>query len=287
MSEKILSPFTALPLEKKLTVKDYLVSGEYFDLYHDKDWDMLVTRPQPDDLSKYYASQDYQPHKKEKNSRFDQLYNLIRNRSFRYKYRLIKKHHPQAKKLLDYGTATGDFLVYMQKETFSVSGVEPNKKARTIANKQLENKVLVSIDEIKEKFDVITLWHVLEHVPEPEKLIENLKERLLPDGIILIAVPNYKSYDARKYGKYWAAYDVPRHLWHFSPQSVNKLFEKHDLHVIAKHPLYFDSFYVSLLSEQYKTGKKRLFPAVFNGLISNLQALKTGNYSSLIYVISR
>jgi len=287
VSGKILSPFTAFPLEKKFSVKDYLVSGEKFDLYHDKEWDMLITHPQPANLSGYYQSKNYQPHKKDKNNWFDKLYNLIRNHSFRYKYRLIKKQHPHAKSLLDYGTATGDFLEFMTKETFSVSGVEPNKKARTIANERLDNKVAVSIDELDNRFDVITLWHVLEHVPEPEKLIEKLKERLQPNGIILVAVPNFKSYDAGFYGKYWAAYDVPRHLWHFSANAVQKLFNRHKMELIAQKPLYFDSFYVSLLSEQYKTGKKRLIPAVYRGCLSNIKAWKTGEYSSLIYVLRK
>ena len=285
MQEIPASALSGVQPEKKLSVQDYLVSGETFDLYHDKDWDMLITRPVPEDLNKYYASLNYQPHKKNKNSLFDKIYNFIRRRSFKYKHRIIKQYHPQAKSLLDYGTATGEFLAYMSQETFLVSGVEPSKKARDIANERLKNKVSVSIDEIDEKFDVITLWHVLEHVENPDELIEKLRKRLMPEGIIVVAVPNFKSYDAQFYKKHWAAYDVPRHLWHFSAKSIDRLFQKHKMRVVAQKPLYFDSFYVSLLSEQYKTGKKRLIPAFIRGVISNLKARKSGEYSSLIYVL--
>jgi len=286
MSENNISPFTNAPLKKLLEVKDYLVSSEIFGLYHDPEWDMLITQPQPKNIAKYYESENYQPHKNSQESRFDRLYDYIRHHLYRYKYRLIQKFHPQAHSVLDYGTATGEFLRFMQEKTFSVSGVEPNKDAREIANDKLENSVRVSIDELNDNYDVITLWHVLEHIAEPEELIQKLKEKLNPGGIMLIAVPNFKSYDAAYYAQYWASYDVPRHLWHFSTLSIKKLFEKHQLQVVAQKPLYFDSFYISLLSEQYKNGKKRWIPAIYRGLLSNLQAWKTGEYSSLIYVIT-
>ena len=268
-----------------MEVKDYLVSGETFELYHDPEWDILVTRPQPADLSAYYESKNYKPHQHHAKSLFDTAYNYIRKRSYRYKMKLIKKFHPSAQKVLDYGTATGEFLYFLSQETFSVSGVEPNKKAREQANLLLGDKVRVSIDEIDDKFDVITLWHVLEHLPHPEKTIGQLKEKLAEDGILIIAVPNFKSYDALHYGEHWAAYDVPRHLWHFSPLGIKRFFEKFEMEVLAQRPLFFDSFYVSLLSEQYKTGKKRILPAVFRGLLSNFKARQNGNYSSLIYIL--
>jgi len=286
MHKKPLSHLNGFPTEVYLSVKDYLVSGETFDLYHDKDWDMLMTHPQPENLAKYYASDQYQPHKKKANSYLDRIYHLIRNYSFGYKKRIIKTYHPRGKRLLDYGTGTGEFLKYMSKETYKVSGVEPNKKARQTANKQLHNNVSVSIDEVNEKFDIITLWHVLEHVPHPDELIEKLKKRLLPGGIIVIAVPNFKAYDSQYYQNFWASYDVPRHLWHFSSKAIQNLFKQHKMDVIGQKPLYFDSFYISLWSEQYKTGKKRLIPALYRGLLSNVKAVKTGEYSSLIYIIS-
>ena len=286
MSE-IISSLSENKLEKRLTVKDYLLTGQSFDLLADKEWDMLCTHPIPDDLEKFYASKAYKPHQHNSRSMLDWLYNFIRNRNYKYKYNLIKSYHPKAQSILDYGTATGEFLNYMQQKHFSVSGIEPNKDARNIANKNLDNKVKVSLQEENEKYDIISLWHVLEHVVEVETLIVQLRQRLKPEGKMLIAVPNFKSYDARHYQNYWAAYDVPRHVWHFSPLSIEKLFAKHGLRVITQKPLYFDSFYVSLLSESYKYGKKRYFSGFLNGLKSNLKARKNGQYSSLVYIISR
>ena len=282
---QLLSPLSSNVIEKIITVKDYLVSGQDFDLYHDEQWDMLLTYPVPDDLENYYESTAYKPHHHQNTSLFDRLYNFIRKRNYAYKYRLLQQYHPKMQSVLDYGTATGEFLAYISKKTQRVSGVEPNKSARSIANKLLNNKVKVSIDDITGKYDAITLWHVLEHVKDIDKLIEKLKQGLSEKGILVVAVPNFKSYDAKHYGAFWAAYDVPRHLWHFSPLGIQKLFDKHDMKVMGQKPLYFDSFYVSLLSEQYKTGKKKLLKAFFTGLKSNWYARKTGQYSSLVYII--
>ena len=279
------SPLSKNILETLVDTKDYLLTGESFSLYYDKEWEMLITHPLPDDLSKYYESKDYKPHQHRSKSLFDKMYNYIRKRGYRYKLQLIKNFHTQAKSVLDYGTATGEFLQFMSKNDFAVSGIEPNEIARKVANQNLDNKVKVSIDNISEKFDVITLWHVLEHLPDLDAIIEKLKQHLLPGGIIVLAVPNFQSYDAKFYKKHWAAYDVPRHLWHFSPKAINKLFSRHKMTVIGQKPLYFDSFYVSLLSEQYKTGKKWIVSAFYRGLISNIKARKTGQYSSLIYII--
>ena len=282
----ISSPLSGHTCYKKLDAKDFLLTGEKFDLYHDADWDMLITIPVPEHPEKYYQSDAYKPHQHRSKSILDKIYNYIRKRGYNYKLNIIKSFHPKAKSILDYGTATGEFLQFMQQETFLVSGVEPNEMARKQANTILNDKVSVSIDAISGSYDVITLWHVLEHLPDLDFVIEKLKQHLRPGGIILVAVPNFKSYDARYYKAHWAAYDVPRHLWHFSPLSIQKLFNKHQLEIKVQKPLFFDSFYVSLLSEQYKTGKKRLFSAFFRGLLSNIKARKTGQYSSMIYVIS-
>ena len=279
------SPLSGHKIKKIQPVKDYLVSGQDFDLYHDKQWDMLLTYPVPNDLENYYKSTAYKPHHHQNRSFTDMLYNLVRKQNYLYKYRLIKHFVPDFKSVLDYGTATGEFLAFLKQKTIKVSGVEPNKNAREIANKQTNGKVSVSIDKVSGKYDVITLWHVLEHVKEVDELIDKLKQRLSQNGILVIAVPNFKSYDAQHYGASWAAYDVPRHLWHFSPVAIQKLFQKHQMQVVGQKPLYFDSFYVSLLSEQYKTGKKNLIKAFFTGLKSNWYARKTGQYSSLVYII--
>ncbi len=280
-----VSPLSGHKIKKIQPVKDYLVSGQVFDLYHDAEWDMLLSFPVPNDLENYYKSTAYKPHHHQNRSFTDMLYNLVRKQNYLYKYRLIKHFVPDFKSVLDYGTATGEFLAFLKQKTIKVSGVEPNKIAREIANKLTNGKVSVSIDKVSGKYDAITLWHVLEHVKEVDELIDKLKQRLSQNGILVIAVPNFKSYDAQHYGASWAAYDVPRHLWHFSPVAIQKLFQKHQMQVVGQKPLYFDSFYVSLLSEQYKTGKKNLIKAFFTGLKSNWYARKTGQYSSLVYII--
>jgi 2-polyprenyl-3-methyl-5-hydroxy-6-metoxy-1,4-benzoquinol methylase len=271
-------------LQKKIQVKDYLLSQETFDLFHDKDWDMMITLPVPENLPDYYQTQAYQPHQSNRKSFFDKIYRWVRNRSFYYKYRLIKKQHPAFRSVLDFGTATGDFLTFLQTKNIDVCGIEPNDKALEIAQKSIPGKVFKQLDACDKKFDVITLWHVLEHVDNPGKLLQQLTTKLHPEGLLFIAVPNFKSYDAEFYRQYWAAYDVPRHLWHFSPRSIHQLFEAYGLQLIDQKPLYLDSFYVSLLSEQYKTGKKKWFSAFVTGLRSNIKAHKSGNYSSLIYI---
>jgi len=285
---ELVSPISGNVLKHFLQAKDYLYTKETFDLYHDEDWDMLVTHPIPDNLEKYYETKFYKPHQHQnKKSILNRIYNLIRNFSYRQKYRLIKSYHSKATSVLDYGTATGEFLQYMTQKSFKVSGIEPNETARREANKKLNSQVRVSIEEIQDRFDIITLWHVLEHVQNLDELIEQLKKKLNSDGILLIAVPNFKSFDAKHYKKYWAAYDLPRHIWHFSPQSIRKLFKKHQCRIIGEQALYFDSFYVSLLSEQYRSGHKNIIKGFYNGLISNLKAIRSKNYSSKIYVIKK
>ncbi|NJB81253.1 class I SAM-dependent methyltransferase [Wenyingzhuangia aestuarii] len=157
--------------------------------------------------------------------------------------------------------------------------------------KNVEKEVLKFEDENVEKesnpylFDVITMWHSLEHVHDLDMYIYRLKQLLKPDGVLVIAVPNYKSYDAELYKEYWAAYDTPRHLWHFSQTAMNRLFATELIKVIKTLPMKFDAFYVSLLSEQYKTGKKNFIKAIINGYRSNKKAKQTGEYSSLIYLL--
>lgn len=281
------SPLSGAVVEYKLSTKDFLVTGQSFDLFFDKEWDMFLTHPVPDNLDGYYQSEHYQPHQHAKRSLFNRLYGFIRSLNFRHKYRLIKTFHPNAQSILDFGSATGDFLVYMANNGFSVAGVEPNDQAREFANLVLPNTVKSSLTEITGQYDVISLWHVLEHVPKPMALLEHFKQHLSPNGIIMVAVPNFKSYDAQYYGPHWAAWDVPRHLWHFSPTAIKKLFKASGYLFLASKALFFDSFYVSLLSEQYKTGHKDYLQALYRGFISNKKARKSGQYSSLIHIFKR
>ncbi|SFB09063.1 Methyltransferase domain-containing protein [Flavobacterium swingsii] len=270
-----------------IKVKDNSVSKENFELLLDKELQLLKTYPQPslDVLPKYYESEDYISHTDGKRSLFEKLYQIIKSYSLNKKVSLINSFHPQKGSLLDIGAGTGDFLATAKKAGWQITGIEPNEKAKTISISKgvsfAEN--LESIES--HSFDVITMWHVLEHVPDLENQIKILKRLVKPNGTIIIAVPNYKSFDAKYYGEFWAAYDVPRHLWHFSKISIEKLFAKENMNLIKILPMIFDSFYVSLLSEKYKNGKMNFIKAFYIGLKSNLKAKQNLEYSSHIYVI--
>jgi len=273
-----------------ITVKDYSVSGEEFQLIENLEFGYLETTPQPslENLSSYYESEDYISHTNAKRNLFEKTYHIIRNISLKRKLKLINSFQPEEKKLLDIGCGTGAFLNTAQQNGWQVSGIEPNEKARAIANKSCSGSVF-NIEQLKnfksESFDVITLWHVLEHLPNLEEQVLTFKKLLKSNGTLVIAVPNFKSYDALYYKNHWAAFDVPRHLWHFSRASILKLFQNVNMKVDKTLPMVFDAFYVSLLSEKYKKNFLKVLPAFLVGLRSNLKAKRSGEYSSLIYVI--
>jgi len=278
------------PNQPKLFVKDHSVSGEVFDLIQNPEFGFLETSPQPasDKLSEYYKSEDYISHTDSKRNLFEKAYHFARNISLKKKLKLINSFSKSSKKLLDVGCGTGDFLEIAQNNSWNVYGIEPNDKARAIANKKTNNAVfeieqLLNFDE--HSFDVITLWHVLEHLPNLEHHINVFKKLLKPNGVLIIAVPNYKSFDSKHYAEFWAAFDVPRHLWHFNKASLSNLVLKFKMDVIKIKPMWFDAFYVSMLSEKYKTGKMNPIKGIWIGLLSNLQAIRTKEASSLIYTI--
>ena len=273
-----------------ITVKDYSVSGEEFQLLHNKELDLLETFPQPslDKLPEYYKSEDYISHTDTKRNLFEKVYHVIRKIALKRKLKLINSFGTHEKRLLDIGCGTGDFLEVAHKNNWTVSGIEPNEDARIIANKKVKNAVFEIEQLLKfepQSFDVITLWHVLEHLPKLEEHVSIFKKLLKPNGSLIVAVPNYKSHDAQHYKNYWAAYDVPRHLWHFSKTSISNLFSKENMTVAKILPMIFDSYYVSLLSEKHKSGKMKIFRAFKMGWQSNIRAKRSGEYSSLIYVI--
>ncbi len=268
-----------------LQTKDFTVTKEEFELKHNLDLDMLVTDPVPDNLSLYYESEDYISHTDAKKTFIDKIYQAVKTYSLNKKVKLITKYSNENKSLLDVGAGTGDFLITAKTNNWNVNGVEPNSKAKKLASEK-GLQLFSDLDSLPNKeYDIITLWHVLEHLPDLEIKIRRLKSLLKKDGTLIIAVPNYKSYDAQYYKKFWAAYDVPRHLWHFSKLSIAKLFALENMKVIKTRPMLFDSFYVSLLSEKYKTGKQNFIKAFYIGLLSNLKAIKSKEHSSIIYII--
>ena len=270
-----------------LTVKDHSVSKEIFELYYDESLDMLVTHPQPGlaVLGKYYESEDYISHTDGKRSLFEKAYHFVKNIALKNKLNLINSLQPAKGRIMDIGAGTGDFLNVAKQNGWETIGVEPSDKAKAIALKKEVPFVEETASLESHSFDVITMWHVLEHVPDLDSQIKELKRLLKPNGSLIVAVPNFKSFDAKYYGAYWAAYDVPIHFWHFSKKAIQSLFQKENIQLEKVIPMKFDSFYVSLLSEKYKSGKMNFIKASFIGLWSNWKAKANFEYSSHIYVL--
>lgn len=268
-----------------LRCKDHTVSGESFALHYNEEYDLLETHPVPENLSGYYESESYISHTDSKRTFFEKAYHFVKSIALTRKRQLIERLHKGPGTLLDMGAGTGDFLYVCQKKGWKVTGIEPNENAR----KRSEEKGIPLHKDTtalkNETFDIITLWHVLEHLPDLKTQIKELKKLLSANGTLVIAVPNFKSYDAKHYKEFWAAYDVPRHIWHFSKKSLHRIFEEENMKVVQTLPMKFDAFYVSLLSEKYKTGKMNPLSAFTVGLKSNWHARSSGEYSSLIYLI--
>ena len=273
-------------MENYLETKDHFLTGENFNLVYNPNIDILETIPQPQNLVPYYESPDYISHTDKTQSIIDHIYAMVKKYTIRQKTKLIRNLKTESTTILDIGAGTGEFLKAMSLLNWNTQGVEPNPNARTISlDKNLNIKA--NLSDITATFDVITLWHVLEHLPNLNQQIANITQLLNDKGCLIIAVPNYKSYDAQKYKTFWAAYDVPRHLWHFSKKSIPLIFQPYGYTLIDTLPMPFDAFYVSLLSEKYQHGKTNYFNAFLTGMRSNLKAHTTGEYSSLIYVLKK
>jgi 2-polyprenyl-3-methyl-5-hydroxy-6-metoxy-1,4-benzoquinol methylase len=274
-----------------LTVKDYTVSGLFFDLHRCVQCGFIYTGNPPSkaEIGKYYKSDEYISHTDSSKGVFNKIYQLVRNFSIRQKASLISGYTKLNKgRILDYGCGTGSFLYQMKKNGWKVTGIEPDDIAQKKAAGLIDESVF-SPDHLhalqEASFDAITLWHVLEHVHDLDLSLNAFKRILKTNGILVIAVPNNESFDAKHYKENWAAYDVPRHLYHFTPSSIEGILSKHGFRKIGMKPMWFDAFYVSLLSEKYKYGKMRLLSALAIAIISNLSAfLQPGKCSSQIYI---
>lgn len=281
-------------ISKVFACKDYTVSKEYFEIWECRTCTFRFTQNAPDKVAigKYYKSEEYISHSDTKKGFVNFLYHYIRNFTLATKLNLIKRVTERNKgTLLDFGAGTGAFVFKMQQAGWKVTGLEPDETARANAlkNYQLQLKELNTLFTLPDNaFDAVTLWHVLEHVHDLSEYLEKFYKILKPAGRLIIAVPNYTSSDADYYKQYWAAYDVPRHLYHFSPKSMKVLLAKKGFAVQAVKPMWFDSFYVSMLSEKYRYGKNRFISALLTGLHSNVKALLNAKRcSSVIYVVRK
>lgn len=267
----------------KLTIKDEAFSGEEFSLIKDK-YGVLKTSPQPKNIAPYYNFSTYISHQSEKRTVITWIYNTVKKLMLRSKLRLLLGFKKDIHKVLDVGCGTGDFIEFLENRNIKAEGIEPTPIARERARKK-KLHVHHSIDECKDTFDAITLFHVLEHVENYDETIGQLIAKLNPKGLMLIAVPNHKSYDAKHYKEKWAAWDVPRHIWHFNKSNIIDLGRRHNLELIKINGMPWDAFYISMISEAYKENLK--LKGLFIGLISNIYALKSKEYSSNLFLFQK
>lgn len=274
-----------------ISSKDHMISGENFQITLCDKCSFKYTNPRPDtkSLASYYESETYVSHSNKSNNLINIIYKIARNFTLSNKIKIIN-NITDTKRILDYGCGTGYFLKSCKKNGWNINGFEPSDAARELAETNTNNKILSTVSEVEKlnEISLITLWHVLEHIPDLNTAFNNLKSTLSSNGKILIAVPNCESYDADYYKEHWAAYDVPRHLYHFTINTMSLFLQNHGLKIYYTIPMKLDSFYVSLLSEKYKNGKPNYIKSFINGYKSNIYASKNkDNYSSIIYIAGK
>jgi len=273
---------------KELDVKDHMISGEDFVINSCDSCGFWFTNPIPneDKIGLYYKSEDYVSHSSTKKGVVNWLYGVVRKRTLKQKVALVDSL-AAGKKVVDYGCGTGHFVNELLKNNFDAIGFEPDAEARLFAKNHLGllNESLEHFDRIEsDSLDVVTMWHVLEHVYHLRQDLATVVSKIRPNGFLVVAVPNRNSHDAISYGDKWAAFDVPRHLYHFTPNDIKRLVQQYDLELINILPMKFDAYYVSMLSEKYKGGS--LLSAFLNGWKSNSKG-EQDKYSSQIYVLRK
>lgn len=275
--------------EPFLVCKDYTVSQENFNIVSCKSCGFKFTNPRPDNsvLGNYYKAESYVSHSDSKKGIINKLYHMVRSYTLKQKIKLVSSYVSRGT-ILDYGCGTGMFLSECKMAKWETFGMEPDDNARRLASEKNLNlfadKNTLQLHIAEKEFDVITLWHVLEHVTDMYNTLAFFKHKLKRDGVLIIAVPNHESYDAEYYKEYWAAYDVPRHLHHFDLKSMNSLLDHSGFKLVETKPMKFDSFYVAMLSGKYKTGSVNLAEAFKIGMQSNMKAKDSSSYSSTIYI---
>lgn len=273
-----------------LSSRDYFFCQKEFSIYRCSNCGLKFTNPRPADieLGDYYKSEEYISHSNTSKSLIAFMYKIVRTFTLGQKERYIRKFVSRGT-ILDFGCGTGHFLHYCKSKGWKGLGYEPDQSAAEFARSRgltvYSNDSGLLFDN--QKFDIITLWHVLEHLPDLKGTISSLAKSLQTNGFLIVAVPNPESYDAKIYEKYWAAYDLPRHLYHFNSSNLKQLFKEFNFELMQTKAMYFDSFYVSMLSEKYKNGKSNIIRAFWNGLLSNIKASRSGEYSSRIYVLRK
>ena len=280
--------------EDFLTCQDYTVTQEQFTIVKCTNCGFKFTNPRPDEahIGRYYQSEDYISHSNTKKGVINRTYHVVRNRALKSKLKLVDELvAKQPKKLLDVGCGTGFFLNTCKTAGWEVMATEPDPKTREFAAQQVGIDIQQDIftENFQPKqFNIITMWHVLEHVHQLDKTIQRLHELLSDEGTLVVAVPNANAQEAQQFQEAWAAYDVPRHLYHFTPETIKPLFQKNNFKVEKHLPMPYDAYYISMISQKNKTGKNNYPKAVLKGWNSNQWAKKhDNNYSSVIYIITK
>lgn len=281
-------------MRRVLTCIDHQASGEMFPLCRCAACGFLMTQDPPveEEIGAYYATPDYISHSDTHRGLVNKLYHHVRSLMLRRKARLVVRvAQKPAGRLMDLGAGTGYFADYMQRQGWAVEAVEKDAGARAFAHERfgLDEQPLSVLDTYPEgSMDAITLWHVMEHIQRLEETWDLLHHLLTPSGVLVVAVPNWKSYDARRYGAYWAAYDVPRHLWHFTPATIQQIASHHGFIMAERRPLPLDAFYVSMLSERYMSHSFPMLRGFLTGLLAWANSLASKDRSSsMIYVFRK
>ena len=272
-----------------MKIKDHFLSQEEFELIETETKGVFKTAPVPQNISKYYESEDYISHHQDTGSLKEKVYKFFQSFNLQYKKTILIDRIKKNSKVLDYGCGAGEFVKYIEGD-FETYGFEPNSDARNAAIKKTSKaKIIDDLSKIEnQSLDAITLWHVFEHIENQREILDLFHSKLNEKGLLIIAVPNPTSYDAKHYKEFWAAYDVPRHIYHFSKNGMENFISKNPDWKLRKiKPLLLDSFYISMLSEKYKKSPLFWLKAVIHGTISNVKALFNTEFSSLIYIIQK
>ena len=271
-----------------MKIKDYFLTQEDFEIKETEIEGIYKTFPIPENVGRYYESKDYISHHQDSGSLKEKIYKFIQSFNLNYKRNILSQEVFENAKVLDYGCGAGEFLKHIENDVVTF-GFEPNDAARNFAQqKTTKTKFISNLEEIEnDSLDAITLWHVFEHIENQKEMLSLFYQKLKPSGKLIIAVPNCSSYDAIYYQEFWAAYDVPRHIFHFSKKGMEKLMNNENWKLEKIRPLLFDSFYISILSEKYKKNPLSWIFGGIRGAISNIKASKTGEFSSLIYIIKK
>jgi 2-polyprenyl-3-methyl-5-hydroxy-6-metoxy-1,4-benzoquinol methylase len=274
-----------------LWLKDEFLSKEDFHICECLNCGLSYTMPRPnkEKIGEYYKSEEYYSHQENKKGFIPRLYESVKKVNLKHKYNLATQGL-NVGKMLDIGCGVGDFLHTAEEHGWTCTGVEPSEDAKAIAKTKTKANIINSEDMEKipdATFDLITMWHVLEHVDDLKWQIEQLHRLTKTKGRIVIAVPNYKSYDAQYYKELWAAYDVPRHLSHFNKNVLTKIFKSKNLELVQTDKLIWDAYYISYMSEQYKQHQFPLLKGAFRGCISNCKARHTNEWSSMVFIFEK